>query len=109
MAFVHDISETSDNYQLRYAGQWPIRLLPEHQLVQVELVRSDGSPALVGDYLVDMLPQTAMFSSEEHFVSNGKQCLPLAGVSALQPGNVLGMASAPLLQVSLSAIPRATI
>ncbi len=105
-AFIHDVSETSDNYQLRYAGQWPIQLHPEHQLVQVELVRSDGSPALVGNYLVDMLPQTAMFSSEEHFVSNGRQRIPLAGVSFLQPGDVLGLASAPLLQIPLSAVPR---
>ena len=105
-AFVHDVTEISDNYQLRYAGQWPIQLHPEHQLVQVELVRSDGSPALVGNYLVDMLPQTSMFSSEEHFVSNGRQRLPLAGVSFLQPGDILGVASAPLLQIPLSAVPR---
>ena len=104
-AFVHDIAAVLESHQLRYAGQWPIQLRPEHQLVQVELVRSDGSPALVGNYLVDMLPQTSMFSSEEHFVSNGCQRVPLAGISFLQPGDVLGMASAPLLQVPLSAIP----
>ena len=104
-AFVHDVAAVADSYQLRYAGQWPIQLRPEHQLVQVELVRRDGSPALVGHYLVDMLPQTSMFSSEEHFVSNGCQRVPLAGVSFLQPGDVLGMAPAPLLRVPLSAIP----
>jgi len=32
--------------------QWPIQLRLEHQLVQVELVLRDGSPALVGNYLV---------------------------------------------------------
>jgi len=66
---------------------------------------TDGSPALVGHYLVDMLPQTSMFSSEEHFVSNGRQRLPLAGISSLQPGDVLGTASAPLLQIPLSSVP----
>ena len=93
-----------DSYQLRYAGQWSIQLRSEHQLVQVELGRSDGSPALVGHYLVDMLPQTSMISSEEYCVSNGCQRLIVAGVSILQPGDVLGMVSAPLLQVPLSAI-----
>lgn len=80
-AFVYDVSETFDNYQLRYVGQWPIQLHQEHQLVQVELVRSDGSPALVGSYLVDMLPQTPMFSDEENFVCNVRQRVPLAGIS----------------------------
>lgn len=65
-AFVRDVSASAGNYQLRYAGKHSIQLLPEHQLVQVDMVRSDGSPALVGNYMVDMLPQTSMFSSEEH-------------------------------------------
>ena len=46
-----------------------------------------------------------MFSSEEHFVSNGCERVPLAGISFLQPGDALGMAPARLLQVPLSAIP----
>lgn len=60
----------------------------------------------MGSYLVDVVPLTSMFSSDEHFVSIGRQRLPLAGVSSLLLGDVLGMASAPLLQVSLSTIPR---
>lgn len=26
-AFVHDVSETSDSYQLRYPGQWPFNFI----------------------------------------------------------------------------------
>lgn len=69
------------------------------------MVCSDGSPALVGSYMVDILPQTSMFSYKEHFVTHGRQRVPLAGVSNLEPGDVLGTVSAPLLQVPLSAIP----
>lgn len=82
-----------------------LQLHPEHQLVQVELVRTDGSPALVGNYLVDMLPQTSSFLLKNTlFLINGRQRVPLAGVSFLQLGDVLGMASAPLLQIPLSAV-----
>ena len=92
--------------QLRYAGQWPIQVRPEHQMVQVEFVRRDGSPALVGHYLVDMLPQASMFCSEGQVVKSGCQRVSRAGVSFPQPGDVLGVAPAPLLRVPLSANPR---
>ena len=73
-AFVHHVTAVPDSYRLRYVGQWSIQLRSEHQLVEVELGRSDGSPALVGHYPLDMLPQTSMISSEEHCVSNGLRC-----------------------------------
>ena len=91
-ASVHDTAAIPDSYQLRYAGQWPFQPRPEHHVVQVELARSDGLPALDGHYFVDMLQQTSMFSLEEHFDSNGCQRVLLAGVSFLQPGDVIGVA-----------------
>ena len=70
----------------------------------MNLVRSNGSQALTGHYPVDMLPQSDLPSEEEHFVASGRQVIPLVGVSNLEPGDVIGVAHAPLMSVSLGAL-----
>ena len=70
----------------------------------MNLVRSNGSQALTGHYLVDMLPQSDLPSEEEHFVTSGRQVIPLVGVSNLEPGDLLGVAHAPLISVPLDAL-----
>ena len=37
----------------------------------------------------------------KHFVSSGKQRLPLAGSSVLMPGDIVGVAHSPLVEVVL--------
>ena len=81
-----------------------VTLSDEPQLLEVNLVRSIGSPALTGQYLVDMLPQPGLFSVQEHFVASGRQVLPLTDVADLEPGNLVGVAHAPLLRVPLNAL-----
>ena len=80
----------------------------EPQLLEVNLVRSNGSPALPGQYLVDMLPQPGIRSMQKHFVASGRQVFPLTGVADLELGDLVGVAHAPLLRVPLDALQHAT-
>ena len=43
-------------------------------------------------------------SVEEHFVACGRQLLPLVEVADLEPGDILGVAHAPLLSVPLGVL-----
>ena len=70
----------------------------------INLVGSNGSQDLTGRYLVDMLPQSNLLSVEEHFVTSGQQVLPLVGVADLGPGDILGVAHAPLMCVPLDVL-----
>ena len=70
----------------------------------MNLVRSNGSQALTGHYLVDMLPQSDLPSGEEHLVASGRHVIPRVGVWNLQPGDTLGITHAPLMYVPLDAL-----
>ena len=70
----------------------------------MNLVRSNGSQAPTGHYLVDMLPQSDLPSEDEHFVASGRQVIPLVGVPNPEPGDLLGVAPAPLMSVPLDAL-----
>ena len=69
------------------------------KLVPVNLIHLDGSPALTGHYMVDMVPTHDGQDSSEHFVGSGQQTIPLTGYRDLEPGDILGITSAPLLRV----------
>ena len=56
---------------------------------------------------MDILPQSGLTSKEEHFVASGRQVIPLVGVSNLEPGDLLGVAHAPLMYVPLDALQHA--
>ena len=71
------------------------------------MVCSNGSPALTGQYLADILPQPGILSMQEHFVASGRQVLPLTGVTDLEPGDLVGVAHAPILRVPLDALQHA--
>ena len=45
---------------------------------------------------------------QEHLVSSGRQVLPLTGVADLEPGDLVGVAHAPLLSVPLDTLQHAT-
>ena len=76
--------------------------------IPVNLVRSNDSPALTGQYLVDMLSQPGILSMQQDFVASGRQVLSLTGVADLEPGDLVGVAHAPLLSVPLGALQHAT-
>lgn len=61
-------------------------------LIPVNLIRIDGSPALTGHYIVDMLPLYDM-ETAECFVSSGRQSISLSGSQEFEPGDILGTTS----------------
>ena len=96
--------ESSDAvYQLVYDGLG-VSFTDSPQLIPVNLVRLDGSPALTGHYMVDLLPAHDDSNPLERFVSSGRQLIPLTGYQDLEPGDVLGTASSALLRVPLEAL-----
>ena len=102
-AFVPASSTHSKTCHLLNAGDVGITLSREHRLIEVDLVRRNGAPALAGCCLVDMLHAADNFSTEEHIVENGRQVIPSTGVADLEPGALLGTSSTPLLRVPLEA------
>lgn len=72
--------------------------------MEAAVVRKDGSRARTRNYPIGMLPQTALCSYEEHYVTAGCEQIPLAGASELEPGDLLGTTAAQLLQVPLTAV-----
>ena len=58
---------SSRGFYLRYDGAVGRTLSDEPQLLAVNSVRSNGSQALIGHYLVDMLSRSDLSSEEEHF------------------------------------------
>ena len=95
---------TGGGFHLRYDGTIGVALSDEPQLLAVNLVRSNGSHALTEHYLVDILPHSDLPSGEEHFVTSGRQVIPLVGVSNLDPADILGVVHAPLMCVPLDAL-----
>ena len=82
-----DPAASGGGFHLRYEGAAGVTLSDDPQLLAASLVRSDGSPALAGHYLVDMMPQSDLPSVEEQFVASGRHVLPLVGVVDLEPGD----------------------
>ena len=64
----HEVSDAA--YHLVYDGHG-VSLTDSPQLIPVNLVRLDGSPALTGHYMVNLLPVHDDSNPSEHFVSSG--------------------------------------
>ena len=84
---------SGEGFHLRYDGAVGVPVSNELQFLAVNLVNS-----------MDMLPQSDLPSQEEHVVASGRQVIPPVGVSNLEPGDLLGVAHAPLLCVPLEAL-----
>ena len=102
-AYVHSHGATDTAYHLVYDGPG-VSLNIAPQLVPVHLIRLDGSPALTGHYMVNMITTHGYQDPLEHFVGSGRQTIPLAGYRYLEPGDILGTALAPILRVPLEAL-----
>ena len=70
-AFAVDPAASNSAFYLRYDGTTGVTLSDEPQLLAVILVRRNGSPALTGHYVVDILPQPDNCSGPKHFVASG--------------------------------------
>ena len=102
-AYTRNHEAPANAYHLVYDGLG-VPLTDSPQLIPVNLVCLDGSPALTGHYIVDLLPVNANSNPLERFVSSGRQSIPLTGYQDLEPNDILGTASSPLLRVSLEAL-----
>ena len=102
-AYICNHEAPANAYHLVYDGLG-VSLTESPQFIPVNLVRLDGSPALTGHYMVDILPVNADSNPLERFVSSGRQLMPLTGYQDLEPGDVLGTASSPLLRVPLEVL-----
>ena len=107
-AYAVDPAASNGAFHLCYDSTTGVTLSDESQLLAINLVRSNGSPALTGHYFVDILPQPDILSGQEHFVASGRQVLPLIGVADLEPVDLVGVADAPLLRIPLSALQHPT-
>ena len=74
-------------------------------MIDVSLVRADGTPALTGTYIVDLF-DTWQLESNDVFAVHGVQSLPFASRNCvdLDPGALLGTAPAPLLTAKLGSL-----
>ena len=70
-AYAIDPTATDGGFHLLYDGTVGVTLSDEPQLLEVNLVRSNGSPALTGHYLDDMLPRCRSTS-----LPQGDRCFP---------------------------------
>ena len=70
-AYTIDPTTTDGSFHLLYDGAVGFTLSDDPQLLEVNLVRSNGSPALARRYFVDMLPQPGIISMREHSVVAG--------------------------------------
>ena len=102
-AYIRNHESSDAVYHLVYDGLG-ISLTDSPQLIPVNLIRLDGSPALTGHYMVDFPSTRDESDPSERFVSSGRQLIPWTGYQDLEPGDVLGTASSPLLQVPLETL-----
>ena len=102
-AYIRDRESSDAVYHLVYDGLG-VSLTDSPQLISVNLVRLDGSPALTSHYMVDLPTAPDSSDPSERFVSSGRQLIPLTGCQDLEPGDVLGTTSSPLLRVPLEAL-----
>ena len=102
-AYIRNRDASDAAYHLVHDGQG-VSLTDSPQLIPVNLVRLDGSPALTGHSMIELLPPNADSDPSECFVSSGRQTIPLTGHHDLEPHDVLGSTSSPLLRVPLKTL-----
>ena len=103
-AYAINLVPSGGGFHHRYDGAVGVTLSDEPQLLAVNVVRSNGSQALTGHYLVDMLLHSHLPSEKELIVASGRQEIRLVGVSSLEPGDLLAVAHAPIICVPLDAL-----
>ena len=99
-AYIHNCGAPDVAYDIVYDGSG-VSFDSAPQRVPVSLIRLDGSVALTGHYIVDIISTHDGQYPSEHFIGSSRQIIPLSGYRDLERGDILGTASAPLLRVSL--------
>ena len=75
-AYAIDPAATDGGFHLLYDGAVDVNALNQPQLLDINLVRSNDSRALPGQYLVDMLPQPGLVSVQIYSLLLGDKCSP---------------------------------
>ena len=78
-AYIRNCDDLEAAYNLIYEGTD----MSLDKIPPVNLVRRDGSPALTGHYMVDLLPLSDSTETKECYVSSGRQNIPLSGCREL--------------------------
>lgn len=94
-AFATNTIVTGGACHLRFAGCSSVLLAPEPQMININLVRSMGMPALMGHYLVDVNSHGGIFTLPEVIVPNGKQLIPFRWWGETMPVDMIRVTSAP--------------
>ena len=84
-AFVPDPLASGGCFHLRYDGADRVTLSDEPQLLAVNLIRSNGLPALSGHYLFENLPQQDHRFAEERSPPQGDRSFPPSARPTLSP------------------------
>ena len=100
--FVPGPLASGGGFHLRYDGADRVTLSDEPQLLAINFVRSNGLPALTGHYFVEKLPQPDLLLAEEHVAASGRQVLHISSAADLEPGDLLGVAHAPLMRAPIA-------
>ena len=79
-----DPGASSGSFHLRYEGAAGATPSNDPQLLAVNLVRSDGSPARTRHFLADMMLQPKVPSVEDYFVASGRQVFPSTSTRAVR-------------------------
>ena len=77
-AYIRNCDDLEVAYHLTYEGE-DMSLDTTPQLLPVNLVRCDGSPALTGHYIVDLASLSDDSDTTACFVTSGRQNIPLSG------------------------------
>lgn len=97
-------SPGSDRFRLAWTGHDQEDLCDSPQVVPVSLVSSPGTPAPVGNFLVEALLESGVIASGICFVCDGRHGIPLVGYGVLQPGETLGVSAAPHIRTTLNTL-----
>ena len=103
IAYIRSCETPNAVHHLVYDGPG-MSLNSSPQLAPVNLTRFNGSPALTGHYMDDIITTHDGQDPSEHFVVSGRQTIRLTGYRDLEPGDIIGKASAPFLRVPLEAL-----
>ena len=87
--------ESDGGFNLRYDSAVSIAYSDDPQLLVVNVVRSNASPAPTAHSVVEIMPQPNLQSVEAHFVTSERQVVPSLALPIFEPGDILGVAYAP--------------
>lgn len=88
-------SRGSNFFRLFYVGDDHLQLWEVPQIIPVALVRSSGTPAYVGNNLVERLPESGVIACEKSIDCDDRQEIRFVGCCVIRRGVALGVSVPP--------------